>query len=479
MPADWEKTKRKGKKSPFRTFVDTLKNRARTKTEFMAERFYKSFNLSTKAYNDFYKNLDESTVGLDELNRMLEEVVTGDNITFRQYASTFKKWNEKYGSPNGELHPHHVEYSNVATQMRVLYEALLEMRQDMTEIWGNKNSRIEYGTDPVTEQRTPVYTGYDSLKVIEFGEKGGQKNITDTIEKFRELYITALAVSRETERTEKMTPGELNDVVEGFLKMEQSDWQVIKDKHINVMNTKDPMEIVIVPAGINKAMSYWEKRLGARAQNIIGDFENSWGHDVKDAIKNVDFTQLSGSKTISEEFGNQLGDILQGKKPKTYKKRTQKSFKTKGGRKVSKVKTSKSHALKSTLTAKGKNAIEQGNTDDAALMSKLKTQINRRLPAEVRRNMGAPALTNRSGTFSNSTQLLNIRRSPTGLTGDYTYMRTGGGTPPRSGQRGVYGTFENYGRWGNQYDPRDLIKTSIRKLAQEYTREKFVRLRRM
>ena len=27
--------------------------------------------------------------------------------------------------------------------------------------------------------------------------------------------------------------------------------------------------------------------------------------------------------------------------------------------------------------------------------------------------------------------------------GDYTYMRTGGGTPPRTGQRGVYGTFEN------------------------------------
>ena len=93
--------------------------------------------------------------------------------------------------------------------------------------------------------------------------------------------------------------------------------------------------------------------------------------------------------------------------------------------------------------------------------------------------MGRPALINRSGTFSSSVQLLAMKRSPTGITGDFTYTRTGGGTPPRTGQRGVYGTFENHGRWDRNYDPRDLIRKSIRTLAQEYTTEKFVQLRRV
>ena len=124
-------------------------------------------------------------------------------------------------------------------------------------------------------------------------------------------------------------------------------------------------------------------------------------------------------------------------------------------------------------------AVEKGNRENVMSLKALQGAINRRLPAEVRRNMGGEGLINRSGTFSNSPQLLTIRQAPTGLTGDYTYMKTGGGTHTRSGQRGVYGTFENHGRWGgDRYDPRELIKTSIRNLAMEIAQEKFVQLRR-
>ena len=113
-------------------------------------------------------------------------------------------------------------------------------------------------------------------------------------------------------------------------------------------------------------------------------------------------------------------------------------------------------------------------------ISRLQALINKRLPAEVRRNMGRPALVNRSGTFSNSPEVVKIRQHPTkGLTADYTYMKTGGGTPPRSGQPGVYQTFENKGRWPAGYNPKDLIKKSIRNLALQYTEEKFVQLRRV
>ena len=111
-------------------------------------------------------------------------------------------------------------------------------------------------------------------------------------------------------------------------------------------------------------------------------------------------------------------------------------------------------------------------------LQRLQALINKRLPAEVRRNMGRPALINRSGTFSNSAEILKIGRARSGLTADYTYMKTGGGTPPRSDQPGVYKTFENSGRWPAGYNPKDLIKKSIRNLALQYTEEKFVQLRR-
>ena len=111
-------------------------------------------------------------------------------------------------------------------------------------------------------------------------------------------------------------------------------------------------------------------------------------------------------------------------------------------------------------------------------MVRLQALINKRLPAQVRRNMGKPALTNRSGTFSNSPEILKLSRTKTGLTADYTYMKTGGGTPPRTNQPGVYQTFESSGRWPVGYNPKDLIKKSIRELAVQYTDEKFVQLRR-
>jgi len=125
---------------------------------------------------------------------------------------------------------------------------------------------------------------------------------------------------------------------------------------------------------------------------------------------------------------------------------------------------------------------EKGKGKDTISLAKLKSTINRRLPAEVRRNMGYPALTNRSGTFSNSVELVNLKEGANTLIGEYTYTRTGGGTPPRTNQPGVYETFEGTGvyadRWPSGYNPKPLIAKSIRNLAQEHVQNKFV-LRRV
>lgn len=111
---------------------------------------------------------------------------------------------------------------------------------------------------------------------------------------------------------------------------------------------------------------------------------------------------------------------------------------------------------------------EKGEGNKLSDLLKLKKQINKRLPAEVRRNMGRPALINQTGRFSNSTQLLSLRPTAAGISGEYTY------------QRNPYETFENTGsrKWPNGYNPKPLIAKSIRNLALQYTEQKLTSLRR-
>ena len=112
---------------------------------------------------------------------------------------------------------------------------------------------------------------------------------------------------------------------------------------------------------------------------------------------------------------------------------------------------------------------ESGRPERQQELLKLQRVINKRLPAEVRRNMGRPALINRTGRFSNSVELLRMQENASGaLSGDYTY------------QLSPYETFENKGvrRWSTGYNPKDLITKSIRNLAEQYTTQKFSYLRR-
>ena len=92
--------------------------------------------------------------------------------------------------------------------------------------------------------------------------------------------------------------------------------------------------------------------------------------------------------------------------------------------------------------------------------------------------MGRPALTNRTGQFSNSVRVLNLRDTGKTITGEYTYTLTGGGSS--SNKTGVYSTFENKGtkKWPTGYNPKPLISKSIRNLAIDYIDKKFT-LRRV
>ena len=151
------------------------------------------------------------------------------------------------------------------------------------------------------------------------------------------------------------------------------------------------------------------------------------------------------------------------KKTKKFKNESRKiQAKTPKNTKAGKITTS-SLTLSGTVARPRQQERKKVTTNQ-----KLARLINKRLPAEVRRNMGKPALTNRTGRFSNSVELKSLRDTSKGLSGEYSYLLN------------PYETFENTGskRWPTGYNPKPLIAKSIRNLAMQYTEEKLTSLRR-
>lgn len=112
------------------------------------------------------------------------------------------------------------------------------------------------------------------------------------------------------------------------------------------------------------------------------------------------------------------------------------------------------------LSANSVGAATKKNSPPRQNFLRLQTILNKKLPQEVRSNMGPPGLVNRSGTFSNSVRVTDITTTPQGYPSiGYTY------------QRSPYEVFElGRGRrpWSSkERDPRKLIDLSIRNIAKE------------
>jgi len=92
--------------------------------------------------------------------------------------------------------------------------------------------------------------------------------------------------------------------------------------------------------------------------------------------------------------------------------------------------------------------------------------LNQKLPQTVRKNMGYPALENKTGRFAESVQVTDIVKTQKGFPSiGYTYRKNpyqvfeqGAGKPP----------------WANvNRDPRKLIDRSIREIAAELLQGRF------
>ena len=116
------------------------------------------------------------------------------------------------------------------------------------------------------------------------------------------------------------------------------------------------------------------------------------------------------------------------------------------------------------VPAKGRVKRRKEKGKEELNLGPIKTKINRRLGAEIRRNMGRPALINQTGRFSDSAELVSLRQAQNSIIGTYTY------------QLRPYETFENTGsrEWPAGYNPKPLIAKSIRNLAMGTINDKFI-----
>lgn len=268
-----------------------------------------------------------------------------------------------------------------------------------------------------------------------------------------------------------------------------------------IVNPKDVVKEVRKSLKINYTRARNKRKLGTYVQANIVEvrFERNTREStdlgpIKDAIEKTLRTRIKEAiragliAPVDEKSSKPLTDAAKEDAIKaivdSYKPKNTKYKKTSKSKKFEKIndsiavrkatRTAPSKGKRANLRLKGAVATStlRGQTGEKKKkqpsLAKLKSLINRRLGAQVRRNMGRPALINQTGRFSNSAELVNLKEGPNTIIGEYTYMAN------------PYRTFENTGqrKWPVGYNPKPLIAKSIRDLALEYTDMKFT-LRRV
>lgn len=247
-----------------------------------------------------------------------------------------------------------------------------------------------------------------------------------------------------------------------------------KNKLFDITSGKTSLGLTVVQKNKNRFDAILESAFG---RNMNKEFTTGTEDNMRNYFLNkVDIGDVKGGpETLNNKITKDLGLLLVGKTPKkaSNTSKTTESFKLTKGRKKTNVVGAAARAKSGAMYAKKALAAaaiqrrtdrkESGNAGEFKALAELRTKIQARLPARVRKNMGAPALTNRTSRFSNSVHLKQLRKTGKGISGDYSYMLS------------PYETFENTGtrKWKTSYNPKPLISKSIRELALEIANEKF------
>lgn len=186
------------------------------------------------------------------------------------------------------------------------------------------------------------------------------------------------------------------------------------------------------------------------------------------------FLNLKGSKSFKEK-ADELAPALIIKK--VTEKIAPKNVKKKGNTKEAKRKSNNTQT-KVDRGSKGTTRTKKARMPAEKKLVGAKTQqsplalaniINQYLPQTLRSMMVAPRLVYRTGRFANSAEVTGVYQgSRGGYSADYTYMKN------------PYQTFEPGFKMGSTYrDPRSIISTAIRNIAQEQMGIKFGQVRRI
>ena len=313
--------------------------------------------------------------------------------------------------------------------------------------------------------------------------QGSSRRVTNSqlnilIESFRKLYITATAVAQnplqQGDTSLEVIRESLNSYFDG---LSQTEHTITKNKHVDILTGRVEQKLSLKVQSKQGIKAEYEMGIMASLMKQ-GGAQNSLEVGIRKKFLDLfdeygdQFMSVKGSKRTDKEVLEQVFDTVKGKKTKAYKSNTSKTVKTNAKFKNpidNKLKRAAAKALAvkaikrvpKSRRATGQKEEKQGVSEKDVL--KLKRIINRRLPAQVRRNMGRPALINRTGRFSNSVKLVNLRQGPKTLVGKYNY------------QLDPYATFENRGarQWPAGYNPKPLITKSIRDIAIKHTEQKF------
>ena len=219
----------------------------------------------------------------------------------------------------------------------------------------------------------------------------------------------------------------------------------------------------------------YQNREDAKKQSQKGRELKALIENIQEELGKVLVKANPGKEKASRSLTETIGDsIVAGKQVQKALKRKGSKNRSKYRSKVKSVPKKTVRSKKDTITQKSTSLMaaglpkglkapankEKGNKGideafDMRNLLKVKNAINKRLPAEVRRNMGRPALINRSGRFSNSVMIDSVFPAAQTLLIKYNYRLN------------PYETFENKGRnkWPSGYNPKPLIAKSIRNLA--------------
>jgi hypothetical protein len=252
-----------------------------------------------------------------------------------------------------------------------------------------------------------------------------------------------------------------------FIKRMQDEITWTVGKYDNVQKDFDRTSVGLEAKTLNRAEGI--KGESIALENQLQAFLAELGKkNDKDAWENAEGSDSMVTK-ITKKVKNALVKELKGNK--NIKTRNLKHSKIKAS-KATATKTVKKpkitlgtianiHTVDKTITRamrrkKGQNVRKQATAAAAPL--ELLGLINKELPDTVRANMGAPALTNITGRFADSTKATDMHMTPQGFPSiGYTY------------QRNPYGTFEQ----DPDYDPRRLIDRSMREIAAQYAIGRF------